>query len=468
VFTFGGDLGGNLEVRAGRGGTTQGSSVAATGGGFISATAISLQGAADVTITAGTSGFSRGGVGATGGAIDGLTLQNTGRVGNVTIEAGGGTAMAFTSSAAGTGGAILGSSYANLGGAGQIYVVAGGGGFLLGDTQGTRGDAGAGGALAGFSFNNAALFDSAEFHGGPGGIALIDGDGAHGNGGPGGWITGFMLHDSTGSDSHTVVRGGLGGDGVGTGTGGSGGSVITTRLDTSAVVEVSGSSGGDVQSYRAGSVGGAGGSVRDLTGRVGELTVIGGNATTAHVGGAGGHVYGVKLSEVTSFVRMIQAGNGGDGVVAGRGGSISRIYVPGDIGDFLSAFGTGPQSMGGLVAGQGGTSDHARVGVAGNVSFVTANRIAAIFAGGGALDGSYAVNAITAVRAREIGADTGLPGSVDFPSLRGYGTYTYKLPTYIYPDYSDTPIDGPVVVREHGFNAQSLSVVPLYLILAPG
>jgi hypothetical protein len=459
---FRGDIGGNLEVRAGWSGSSQGRGAGARGGS-ITSTDITLQGALDVSVSAGYSNVSRG-VAAMGGAIDGLTLENNGPVRNLAIEAGAGTTTVFGFAKGGTGGAIVGSTYANRGGAASVSVVAGGGGTHIGDAPQTRGDAGSGGALVDFTFNNAAPLVAAFFHGGPGGSAQIDGEGATGNGGAGGWVTGFMLRDSAGPDSQTHVTGGYAGDGVGiTGKGGAGGSVVGTRLDTVATVDVIGSSGGEVRSPNSASVGGSGGSVRGITGRVGELTVVGGFGNSGHIGGAGGHVYGVTLSEVTRFVRMIQAGNGGDGDISGRGGSIARIHVPGDIGDFHSAFGTGPAAMGGLVAGQGGTGANFSLGVAGNVSFVTANRIAAIFAGGGAIDGTFGVNAISEVRAGEIGAETHLPGNVSVPGLRGYDTYTYNS-----SGGNDTPIDGPVVVREHGFNASSLSVVPLFVILAPG
>jgi hypothetical protein len=298
----------------------------------------------------------------------------------------------------------------------------------------------------------------------------IAGEPASGHGGHGGWVSGFMLHDSSGAQSLTYIRGGEGGIGVGEGMrGASGGPVLGTRLDTDATVLIMGGNGGEFSEFHQHTIGGFGGGVRGVTGRVGHLSVIAGNAGSGIVGGWGGNVYGVILSEVSGFVRLLQGGLGGAGVaVAGVGGSIARVYVPGDIGDFHSAWGTGsgglgPDGMGGLVAGQGGPRDAVFAGPAGRVSSVTANRIAAIYASQIGFDGEQAVASIARVQATEIGADTGLPGDFNVPGLRGYGTYTYNT-----SGGHDTPVDGPVIVRASGYTAHSLSVVPLFLILAPG
>ncbi|HEV7403451.1 MAG TPA: hypothetical protein VGO11_11005 [Chthoniobacteraceae bacterium] len=468
TFVFGGNIGGNLEVHAGRGGTTQGRGAAARGGSIVS-TDLTLQAAVDVNVFAGPNGTSRRD-GVTGGAIFGLTLENTGPVRNVMIEAGGGTVTAFGVGQAGAGGPIVGSTYSNHGGAEQVTVMAGDGGALLGETPFTRGSAGPGGTLAGFTFNNAAPLGTAQFVGGAGGAVQISGENARGAGGRGGWVTGFTLHDSAGADSLTYLRGGAGGTGVGEGLrGAAGGAVLQTRLDTDAVVLVTGGQAGEFSEYHDHTVGGFGGSVRGITGRVGHLSVIAGNAGSGTVGGWGGDVSGVVLSEVSGFVRLLQGGSGGSGVlVAGLGGSVSGIIVPGDIGDFHSAFASGIGNlglagMGGLVAGQGGPRDAVFAGPAGRISNVTANRIAAIYASEIGFDGEQAVASITGVRAGEIGADTGLPGTNEVPGLRGYGTYTYNS-----SGGRDTPVDGPVIVRASGYTPHSLSVVPLFLLLVPG
>jgi hypothetical protein len=461
-LAFGGDLGGALEVRAGASRGTSGHGAAAPGGSIIS-TDITLLGAQQVGLYAGDSVSTA--QAARGGSIDRVTLENRGLVGNVNWQGGGGASLAAGFGAAGAGGGIIGSTYSNLGGAGQISVLAGGGGSHLGEYARSGGDGGAGGDLIGFTFNNAAPHDAASISAGFGGMVSIDasekGTFRSGNGGRGGWTTGFTLRDSAGPDSVTFVVSGFGSDGSGRhGHGGDGGLLFKTRLETTAIVSLIGGQAGGVPNYDAApAVGGNGGSVVSVTGRVGELSVIAGDGNSAYRGGSGGNVRGVVLSEVSGFVRLIQAGSGGGNVLPGRAGSISGIVVPGDIGDFHSAFGLGTSGvslsgMGGLAAGQAGPG-----GKAGSVSFVTANRIAAIFAAQPAADGTRAVESIYGVRAQEIGADTGLPGAFNVPGLRGYGDFTYN-------DLKN-PIDGPVVVRKDGFTAQSLSVLPLYLMLVP-
>jgi hypothetical protein len=459
VFAFTGNLGGDLDLHAGIGGATLARATAGRGGAIVANT-ISMQGAQNVRVVAGDAGVSSG-FAATGGAIVGLTLENHGVVRDVLVQAGGGTYLEAGFGTAGAGGSIVGSTYSNLGGAGNITVSAGGGGTHAGEYAKSRGDGGAGGALIGFTFNNAAPHLAAGFAGANGGSVSIDpsdnGIFPSGNGGSGGRTTGFTLRDSAGPGTVTFVGGGYGSDGMGrAGHGGAGGAVLNTRLDTLGVVSLVAGPGAEVANYGVRSVGGAGGNVESVTGRVGELTIIAGNSNSAYRGQDGGSVRHVVLSEVSGFVRLIEAGSAGGEVIRGRGGSISGIVVPGDIGDFHSAFGLGNDGltgMGGLVAGQGGTANKA-----GSVSFVTANRIAAIFAAP-ASDGSMVVDSIHAVRAHEIGADTGLPGATSVPGLRGYGDFTF--------DAQGRFIDGPVIVRRDGFTAQSLSVLPLYLVLEP-
>jgi hypothetical protein len=458
LIHFRGDLGGNLQVRAGHGGIGPAVGGPLSGrGGAVSATGIALEGAHDVSIRAGDAGLAFLPAGQSGGAIDRLTLTNRGLVGKVAIVAGVGEGPTLARS--GPGGAVSRSSYSNLGGAASI-LVSGGDGGAAGDLPGFPPEStagGAGGALTDFVFNNAAPFQSAAFGGGGGGSVSNEVSGSAGNGGAGGAVTRFVLHDSIASNGLVEIDGGGGGSGDGrTGRGGAGGPVLGTRLDSLGDVIVYGGWAGEVTQGGAPSVGGAGGAVIGLTGQVGHLSVHGGSAGAAHVGGTGGSVSGVNLSEVTGFVRTIAGGGGGDGTVPGAGGSVSSIVVPGDIGDFHAAFGHG---MGGLIGGAGGQGDIGPDGRTGRVSSITANRIAAIFAAtaGG---GFTAVASITAVHADVIGADTGLPGAFEVPSPRGYGTYTSAD--------ANTPIDGPVIVRTSGYNAQSLSATPLFLILAPG
>lgn len=465
TLTFRGDLGGNLVVQAGRGSHTE--QGAAGQAGALRSTDITLAGALDVKIAAGNAGQSAGGLPATGGAIDGLTLENTGHVRNLNLFAGSGTGNVEGVRPGGVGGAIVGSTWSNFGGVEVAQVTAGDGGIRMGEHHG---DGGAGGAIVNFTFNNAAPTSGlALFSAGAGGSLNFNGPDPRGNGGHGGGITGFVLHDSAGPDSVVTIRAGEGDEGVGkTGRGGNGGSVLGTRLDTLGTVILMGGGAGAVNSDGTQTAGGAGGWVSGVTGSVGHLSVLAGRGGSAAHGGNGGSVRSVNLSEVTGFVRLLQAGSGGYGTYAGHGGSIAFVSVPGDIGDFHSAFGLGngwgESGMGGLVAGAGGNVNLGyREQYAGRVSYVTATRIAAIFALGSSGDGSNAVGSIFGVRALEIGADTGLPGTAESPALRGYGTFTYNG-TAPFENYSDTPIDGPVIVWESGFDSHSLSVLPLYLV----
>ena len=108
----------------------------------------------------------------------------------------------------------------------------------------------------------------------------------------------------------------------------------------------------------------------------------GGSSSEAAAGAKGGNVTGVAVAgiDAKTIFRSVAAGNGGDGAnVGGKGGSISNLQVEDhDIGLREGAT-YGYETMGGIFAGAGGNGTKA--GLAGNVTNVTAQAIAAIVAG---------------------------------------------------------------------------------------
>jgi hypothetical protein len=155
-------------------------------------------------------------------------------------------------------------------------------------------------------------------------------------------------------------------------------------------------------------------------------------------------------------VRSIEAGNGGAGVIGGAGGSVNTVTVAGDIGDYSAAFGFTPTGMGGLSSGiRGDGVGNAQNGL---VSNITADRIAAVVAGGG-YQNADAVSSISLIHTSSIGADINGNGVFDF----------IKSPTPPHVLFNaadgDIPIDGLVVVAAGGINGVTAPILELIQVV---
>jgi hypothetical protein len=230
--------------------------------------------------------------------------------------------------------------------------------------------------------------------------------------------------------------------------------------------------GGNAVAGTGGAVGGLGGNVTHIFGTAKwlDLRASDGGRAGGGTGGAGGNISEVRFTVTGGFVYRVAAGNGGEGQVGGAGGNVSDVFITGDIGDFHHAFGFERAfgQMGGLSAGKAGRSINNTPVLAGSVSDITANRIAAIVAGSPRADqpltAANAVASISNVSAKVLGADTGLRGehreiinqrrSFDF---NGGDDELFTLG-------QDTPVDGLVIVRAGGL-LTPLPVAPLKLIV---
>jgi hypothetical protein len=115
--------------------------------------------------------------------------------------------------------------------------------------------------------------------------------------------------------------------------------------------------------------------------------------------------------------------------------------------------------MGGLISGLGGVG--ATTGASGSVSDIKASRIAAIYADNAAtaadhLTSANAVTAISKITARKIGADLDGDGAFDF--IDSNANMSFDLGT------ADQAIDGLVIVLQPGYDAATVSAVPLELL----
>lgn len=396
---------------------------------------------------------SNGANGAVGGSVGLIFFENTGPVRSLRVEQGVGGAFTGTGNAGPTG-SISHVTVNNLGGIGGGGINVGGSGSVSGSGKGNGANAG---ATSFITVNSFAHCDGIQLSGAPGSAA--GSASVNANGGNSGSINNVTINDfaSDGAGSVTFLTL-FGASGKGTGKGGNAGSISNVLLfgpRTSFVLQTL-----DGGSSTLGQ-GGNGGSISIVHGVVGSLrleTGNGGSATGATgKGGSGGSVNGVNLSGVGSFVRWIFAGNGGNGgLLGGNGGSISKVQVAGDIGDFSSPFTQIPlffddTGMGGLIAGQAGTGGAA---LNGSISQVTATRIAAIYAGRPAANNITAANAVqslTQISAQVIGADVNHNELFDFTDAGASG--------FNFGD-GDTAIDGFVLVK-HASDLAALPVLPL-------
>jgi hypothetical protein len=256
----------------------------------------------------------------------------------------------------------------------------------------------------------------------------------------------------------------LGDGGAGTGalsSGGASGSIkefelVAPNAELIFNQNTTGGSGGSAPTSK----GGKGGDVTHLHGTAGKLSVFaprGGNATG--VGGNGGSIKNLDITDVATFVRLIKAGDGGNGNTAGSGGSLTDIKVAGDIGDFTSDFQISATSgMGGLIAGRAGISNGIVAAAKnGSIATVQAERIAAILAGAPASNALTADNAVIKITgitgATQIGADVNTNTTFDFTDS---GVNGFNL------GEGDTALDGLVIVKTGQF--VNPPVTPLKLV----
>lgn len=438
---------GGLFVQSGNGGESTG-----TGGNAGAITNVSLQATGSLGAETGIV-TGRGGNGATGGKAGGIkaaSIETTGSTQAVHITTGpGGNG---TTGNGGDAGSIANSRITNSSGSvTDLRMTTGNGGV---STVGNGGDAG--------SLTNSQI----EVAGGTAATAAVfGGRGGNGtDGGRGANIINFKITSVAALTGRAEIDAGSGGNGSGDGgRGGDSGSIskIAVSLPDSILFVNPEIVSGGASGTGAGSKGGNGGAVSGLTGRVGTLILSAADGGIGVLtGGKGGAVKNINLTQVDDFVRLIRAGDGGDGLTPGAGGSLSNIKVAGDIGDFASNFGIDTNEnlgMGGLIAGQAGaTGGTVDVTKNGSISNITATRIAAILAGApaaNAINGSNAVVKISGLKnVTTVGADVGGDTAFDFTDA---GPAGFNLGD------GDTAIDGLVVVLTDGYES---TVVPLKLI----
>jgi hypothetical protein len=459
-----GKITGDVEVNAHQGGSGD------TGGngGAIKAVSVTINGVTGATLV----GSGDGGTGNSGDGGSSGNVSNT-RITNVSGDAG--TLTIYTTNA----GRSLGGNGrgGNAGSISKAHIVVEGG------STGTLGfNTGAGGRGNGTGFGgNGGNINSSELRaeGTASGMQVFTGSGENGaSGGKSGSLGKISLKAMDALGVPATVDVGPGGSGSGEGgRGGATGSIKGVALDlpdTVVLVNAGPNPSGGAGGTGATSAGGAGGAVSGFKGHVGTLVLIAPSGGSAEgTGGVGGSVSGIKLREVDQFVRLIRGGDGGDGSNPGRGGNISGVSVPGDIGDFTSTFGITPGNagMGGLIAGRSG----AAAGIVdithnGSISGITAERIAAILAGvpaANTLTRNNAVSKVSGLRGvTKVGADLGTSplGSTTeaggFTFVDNAGPPNPANGIFLLGD-GDTALDGLVIILTGQFHSP---VEPLKLI----
>ena len=438
-----------------------------------------------VGINAGDGGSSVGNAGGTGGALSNVKLTNFGEIAGYPEKDETPRAIIISS---GDGGEVLGKgkggnaaslssvTITNHGGIknGMIQVFAGGGGDA--DLE----DGGAAGSISGLT-----IFSQAPL--GSEGIQIeteSGGDSNVANGGNAGSITNVkIVGESAGGELYISTNvGGNGGSSQGssaTSKGGAGGSISKVALDTPAMNVFIGEAG--LEGY-GNAQGGNAGKISEVSGEVGELSIMargGGHSNPALLtgkGGNGGSIDKINIAAVASAVKTIAAGSGGNAAQAanvGAGGSVTNVFVDGDIGDFQQAFG---QLQGGILAGQGGIALGKVVSMKnGSVTGITADRIASIIAANttmpfppqpNLLSGDFSVFKLDKIAATMIGAN--------FVENDGKGTITKRPFSFDFVDNTaspsvfdnaDLPLDGLVIARTSGYvEGVSTSVLPLHVV----
>ncbi len=397
-----------------------------------------------------------GALGGKGGMVKNLTVNLRGTIPNDLDVFGGRGGAGTNGGSGGAGGDVRSVTINKLGGApDDIVVNAGSGGN--GNGAGSGGHAG---DVSGFTFT--AMVPAHRLQIGAGGNGVGGEAGATGLlGGDGASFTGITVRAPAAIFTEGVfLDAGPGGAGA---SGGDGGGIRTVTLDApGSLVRInadplnSTGRGGD-SGMGVKDVAGDGGDVVGITGKLGTLIVQAQAAGSGGTkGGAGGDISGITLKQVTGVVRELRAGDGGKGTTPGRGGSISGVNVPGDIGDFTVAFESDPLAttgMGGLFAGQSPTPS-----LNGSVTNITAARIAAILAGTPAaneLNPENAVTKIAKLKTTAIGSDLD-PGGFDFTDHDGDSQFELGD--------GDTALDGLVIVRAGG---GTFPVTPLKVMEVP-
>lgn len=341
-------------------------------GGKIKFMQVLAEGVYNLTPVSGTVEAGHGGDGVQGGfggMVKGLSMRVEGDGALFAGDGGNGTTKA-----AGNGGAV----YTSV-----LYATFGTGQLIAGDAGPAGGQPAAGGRIIGNPGSLIGLYSAND-------LTIRAGNGS--NGGDGGSIR-YVGYGSTSTtlvptpNGNVLIQGGNGSDGAS--IGGFGGSVrnvsgsVSSKLGST--TKIIAGNGGSSPGFGA-----AGGSVANLVIERGggegiELRVTAGDAGDgpgAKVGGTGGSVSNVSVSnlEEGTVFRNVGAGDGGIGKRGGQGGSISGVRVLGhDIGVRYGAD-FGYDSMGGVFAGLGGVGSKSN-GLAGNVYNVSADAIAAIVAG---------------------------------------------------------------------------------------
>jgi hypothetical protein len=425
-------------------------------GGRVDKVAVSALARAAETVEArilsGTGGNGAGvrGGGAFGGDMLTVNLAVTG-VGRVVAGDGGNATGTGTP---GNGGSLSTASVVSSSAAGDIFLLAGSAGTGTG-----------GSALGGSITNNIAF--------GNGSITVQSGDGS--GGGAGGNINGlgFGNFNQTGGSTGDVFI-----------TAGNGSAAATRAGVGGSITKVNGyiseGPGPTLTQIQAGDGGGGfgtganGGSISTLYiigGGNADATFVvaagdGGNAPTGIRAGIGGSITSLAVSSAlddATLFRSVAAGDGGNagGVnsTGGLGGSVTKLNVGHTIGD-RSGVNFGFASMGGIFAGAGGTGT-AKAGLAGNVTDVTANAIAAIVAGKtdsprlvNLVDRVY-LNGLTAIATNPDGsyANAATANHVGFsanPGAAGANVFSFAGGAPFNPNLGDTAIDGLIAALKLG------------------
>ncbi len=394
TFFLAEDLTGNLLAGKGGNATMLGNGGAGGSVNGLSVTAEDSVGgvAATGTVAAGVGGNGAGksGSGGKGGDIKSANVNSNGSV-SLTAGNGGDGAM----KAAGLGGSILSSGGFSSTGTGLLRGGDGGVGGI---------GAANGGSIQGISADKqAGLFVKGQ-------LTVRAGDGTHG--GAGGSIK-FLGYGSAETDLAPTPIGDIriqAGNGSAEGTkAGAGGSLfdivgaVASTTDpalpnppTFTTTIVAGNGGGLPNAKAVGAGGSINGLILELGGNVGGVLTItagdGGSSDVASTGGKGGAVAAVSVSNLNpgTIFRSVAAGDGGTGLkVGGLGGTVNDLKIANlDLGA-RSGQTYGYTTMGGLFAGVGGAAVGVggKAGLAGNVTNIVAQSIAAIVAGKGALPG---------------------------------------------------------------------------------
>jgi len=432
----------DLLLQTGNGGAApNGNGHGGSGGRIVDATITAPTGLKSLTLQAGNGADAEPGAkgkGGVGGSLETIRILTGAVTGAVKLQAG---AAGKSSDVAGTdGGRLVFVDLRTIGNiAGGIQLTGGAGGAVNED--------GAGGTGGGI------LRTMVTISGGAASLAITGGAGGNaddeGRGGIGGAIATSVVRSHSPLPTGTITSGAGGAGGSDTGAGGAGGKIGTLNLSAiNSTLAVVGGAGGSSNSAARG---GAGGTIDGVFGSVDAIRLAAGDAgnSPAGSGGTGGSIRNVAFDAVGRFVQALVAGNGGNGTTAGAGGSVAKISIPGDIGDFTKSFDVvSSTGMGGIVAGQKGNGTGKATN--GSISTVFAERIATMIAGrpaANAIGYTNGVFKITNITTGVLGADVNNDGDFDF--IDGGLQAGYQPDDARTTLDGDTALDGLVVVRKN-------------------